>query len=221
MTESTERSGSTHSGTSLGHIPRFSPTQQRELLALATGAIEHTLHTGRRVAPVDADLEPWLRKPAASFVTLRRGHRLLGCMGTLEPYQGLAADVVEHALNAAFDDPRMPPVDAEDFERMTVEISVLGPLNPLHVSGRAELVAVLRPHVDGLLVRADSHRATFLPAVWDSVESASDFVALLWRKAGLAPDRWPSSTQLWTYGVCSFEAHARREGAAQGTSVTA
>ncbi len=221
MTGATEESDRPRRDGSVGHVPQFSPTQQRELLALATNAIEHTLRTGRRVVPADADLEPWLREPAATFVTLRRGSRLLGCMGTLEPYQGLAADVVEHALNAAFDDPRMPPVDDEDFERMTVEISVLGPLNPLRVSSRAELVAVLRPHVDGLLVRADGHRATFLPAVWDSVDSASDFVALLWRKAGLAANRWPSSTRLWTYGVCAFEAHTGRAASSRGASVTA
>lgn len=221
MTGAAEQSDRPEAGMPTGDVPQFSPSQRRELLALATDAIEYALRTGRRVTPADGDLAPWLREPAATFVTLRRGARLLGCMGTLEPYQGLATDVVEHALNAAFDDPRMPPVDDEDFERMTVEISVLGPLNPLRVSSRAELVAVLRPHVDGLLVRTDGHRATFLPAVWDSVDSGSDFVALLWRKAGLAANRWPSSIQLWTYGVCAFEAHARREGAAQGTSVTA
>lgn len=184
--------------------PHFSREQKEALLRLALDAISHTLSTGRRELPVDAELEPWLKAPAATFVTLRRGSRLLGCMGALEPYQGLATDVVEHALNAAFDDPRMPPIDQDDFEHMTVEISVLGPLHPLPVNSRAALLAVLRPHVDGLLVRADGHRATFLPAVWDSVESADAFVALLWRKAGLPRDRWPASIQLWTYRVCEF-----------------
>jgi len=184
--------------------PHFTHQQQGVLLQLALDAISHTLRTGRRQVPADDQFESWLRNPAATFVTLRRGSRLLGCIGTLEPHQGLAADVVEHALNAAFDDPRMPPIDRYDFEHMTVEISVLGPLHPLPVNSRAALLAALRSGVDGLLVSADGHRATFLPAVWDTVDSADAFVALLWRKAGLARDRWPASIQLWTYRVCEF-----------------
>ncbi|MFZ0323236.1 MAG: AmmeMemoRadiSam system protein A, partial [Actinomycetes bacterium] len=194
--------------------PQFTDEQRRVLLRLAVDAMAQTLRTGHRRPPRNADLQPWLRVPAATFVTLRRGDQLLGCMGTLDPYQSLASDVVEHSLNAAFDDPRMPAIDWDDFAHMTVEISVLGPMHPLVVGNRQELLRRLRPHIDGLVVRAGARRATFLPAVWDSVGSVDDFVALLWRKAGLAPDQWPPTIELFTYRACAFEAPATAEGLA-------
>jgi AmmeMemoRadiSam system protein A len=186
---------------------------RRALLDIALAAIAHTLLTGRRRLPAEAELPAWAAVPTATFVSLHRSGRLLGCMGALEPHQPLGRDVAEHALNAAFDDPRLPPVDGTDFDAMALEVSVLGPLHPLAVSrdGTAgvsslrELAVTLRPGVDGLLVRSAGRRATFLPAVWRSVAGADDFLALLWRKAALPAGAWPADLQLWTYPVTACE----------------
>ena len=83
--------------------------------------------------------------PGAAFVTLRRDGQLLGCIGSMEPRRSLAADVATHAYDAAFRDPRLPAVTADDWEHMDVEISVLGPLSVLDVHDRTGLLAALRP----------------------------------------------------------------------------
>ena len=84
--------------------------------------------------PVDA------AGPGAAFVTLHRNGQLLGCIGSMEPRRSLAADVATHAFDAAFRDPRLPAVTADDWDHMDVEISVLGPLSVLDVHDRDQPV---------------------------------------------------------------------------------
>jgi AMMECR1 domain-containing protein len=84
---------------------------------VAIDAIRRALTTGSGALPPVADLPAKLRDLGASFVTLERDNRLLGCVGALEAHQALGVDIAEHALAAAFDDPRMPPVIASDFPR--------------------------------------------------------------------------------------------------------
>lgn len=132
-------------------------------------------------------------------MTLRRGHDLLGTVGSLDAERPVGIDVAEHALGAAFADPRVPPVTGADLDEMSVEVSVLGPLVPTGAASYAELLAQLRPHLDGVVVGRDSRRVTFLPAVWDEVQGAEDFLALLWRKAGMSQREWPADLKVWTY----------------------
>jgi uncharacterized protein len=193
--------------------PALPAARRRALLDLALDAVACALLTGRRRLPEESELPAWAQVRAATFVSLHRRGALLGCIGALEPHQALGRDVAEHALNAAFDDPRLPRIDADDFDAMEVEVSVLGPLQPLAVSrdgtegvtSLRELATTLRPGVDGLVVSSGSRRATFLPAVWRSVSGADDFLALLWRKAGLPARTWPTDLRLWTYQVVECE----------------
>jgi uncharacterized protein len=174
------------------------------LLRIAESAIARALSTGTRRLPDVDDLSPRLRQPGATFVTLRRDSMLLGCIGTLEPYQPVGIDVAEHALAAAFDDPRVPPIEADDYTAMTVEVSVLGALHELRVSNHRQLAESLRTGKDGLLVVAPGHRATFLPSVWESVSDVDEFLAMLWRKAGLWPREWPTGIRVFMYEVDEF-----------------
>ncbi|MDZ7731909.1 MAG: AMMECR1 domain-containing protein [Acidimicrobiia bacterium] len=52
-------------------------------------------------APDLAAVSAGLREPGASFVTLLRDGRLLGCIGSIEPVRPLAVDVAENAVGAA------------------------------------------------------------------------------------------------------------------------
>lgn len=176
----------------------------RLLLGLAVDGIRRALLTGRRTTPDPARLPPALRAPGATFVTLRRAERLLGCIGTLVAYQPLGVDVVVHACNAAFDDPRMPPIGVEDFRAMEVHVSVLGPLRRLDVGSYDAVVRALRPGVDGALVEAGGRRGTFLPSVWEQLPTPEAFVAGLWRKAGLRPGSWTADTRVSVYPVTEY-----------------
>ncbi|MET1003268.1 MAG: AmmeMemoRadiSam system protein A [Acidimicrobiia bacterium] len=171
------------------------------LPALAIEAIGDALASGRRRLPAIDALPAELTMQAATFVTLEREGELLGCVGTLEATRALGVDVAQNALAAAFDDPRVPSVGLGDFSLMAVKVSVLSPLRPLAARSRAALVEELRPGLDGILVEAGRHRATFLPAVWPKVCDADDFVDELWRKAGLGPHAWPDGIRVFTYST--------------------
>ena len=132
------------------------------------------------------DEHPWLQEPGASFVTLTEAGNLRGCIGSLRARQPLGADVAEHAVDAATHDPRFAPVDADEYDELYFEVSVLSEPETMDVRSRSELEAALDPQLDGLIIDDHAgHSATFLPQVWEQLPSPTDFVAHLLAKAGL------------------------------------
>ncbi|HXZ48136.1 MAG TPA: AmmeMemoRadiSam system protein A [Usitatibacter sp.] len=145
--------------------------------------------------------EEWLRATAASFVTLREGGELRGCIGTVDAHRPLGDDVAHNARAAAYRDPRFPPVTADIRDRLEVEVSVLSARVPIEAASEAELVALLRPGVDGLVLEYEELRATFLPQVWESLPDPVDFLAELRRKAGLPVRFWHPRLAVSRYTV--------------------
>jgi MEMO1 family protein len=186
---------------------RISPQSRATLLRLARATIQEALSTQRRPRfDVGAwpDRDPILDEPGASFVTLRSaGGDLLGCIGSLSARQPLIADVAEHAFDAAFRDPRFPPMTRERARDMVIDISVLSPTRSFPCDGYADLLARV-PIGSGVVVDAGRHRATFLPAVWEQLPDPREFLSALWRKAGLAPGQWPEGTTIEVYDSEEF-----------------
>jgi AmmeMemoRadiSam system protein A len=160
------------------------------------------------LAPVPAALAV----PGATFVTLRMpaDDRLLGCVGSMVPVRPLVEDVAHNAAGSAFSDPRLPSLTPAEFAAMEIKISILGPLTPVDVDSYGALVAAVQPGIDGLLVEAASHRATFLPSVWEQVDDVEQFLTLLWRKAGLRPRTWPRKVHVHRYRTLEFGAKGPR-----------
>jgi uncharacterized protein len=182
-------------------------SDRRALLVIARGAIEETLH-GRHAASADMVLSAAMNERRASFVTLKRDAMLRGCIGTLEPVRRLSDDVAYNAHAAAFRDPRFPPLTAPEVTGLQIEISVLGKPEAFDVASLDELLQRLRPETDGLIVASGLRRATFLPSVWESLSDPDEFVAHLWKKAGLEPGDWPTDLKLWRYEAEHFDDHA-------------
>jgi AmmeMemoRadiSam system protein A len=146
----------------------------------------------------------WLREPAASFVTLKQGERLRGCIGTLKAHRPLIEDVKSNARNAAFRDPRFPPLSAPELDRTTIEVSVLSPLERIVAETEAAALAQLRPGVDGVVFEYGYHQSTYLPQVWDDLPDPAEFLATLKQKAGLPPDFWDANVKLARYTVSKW-----------------
>ena len=163
----------------------LTPTQKNILLDTARDSIEHGLMEEKPLDVVPDDVAPGLRALGASFVTLTIAKALRGCIGSLEAVRPLIVDVAQHAYAAAFCDPRFRPLDPEEFARLTVHISVLSPSTPVPFESEESLAKALRPGVDGLIIARGQHRATFLPAVWQSIPDRHQFIRHLKTKAGL------------------------------------
>jgi len=178
---------------------------RRTLLHVAADSIGHALLRGDGRAEIpepSGDLA--LDQAAATFVTLERGEALLGCIGTLEATEPLAASVARNACKAAFADPRLPAVTVADFEVMTIKVSVLSRLTPVRARSWRDVVGNLRVGTDGVLVEAGNHRATLLPSVWPKVDGTAQFLDLLWHKAGLRPRDWLPRTRVSKYTTEEF-----------------
>ena len=176
------------------------PDLGRVLLTIARAAIGAQLGARALAAASHAALA----EPAATFVTLKLADDLRGCIGSLKPLRPLGVDVRENAIAAAFRDPRFPPLTVVEFEAIAVEVSLLSADERLDVRDEADLLARLRPNVDGLVLEYGQHRATFLPQVWESLPDPRGFVAALKRKAGLPADFWSPRLNVSRYGVIKW-----------------
>ncbi len=158
-------------------------------------AIVFGLDTGQAPHVVaDGNVPPLLAAPGAAFVTLRRGGALRGCIGSPVARRPLVVDVVEHAFNAAFRDPRFPRLGLLELAGLELSVSVLTPPEPMRFADEADLLAQLRPGVDGLIIEDAGRRSLFLPSVWEEMPDPRQFLSTLKVKAGLAAEHFSQAS---------------------------
>ena len=183
---------------------RLTPEQGRLLLRVARETITEKLTGARMGNP--GNIDPALLVRGGTFVTLKIGGQLRGCIGNLEPVDSIYEGIRSNALNAAFHDYRFSGLTEEELTKVHIEISILTRPQPLTYGDSTELVARLRPGIDGVILRLGRYSATFLPQVWEQLPRAEEFLAHLCQKAGLSPRAWMDShPEVATYQVQSFE----------------
>src|SRR4030042_6702779 len=155
----------------------LSAAERKFLLSLARKTIENHLNHEPLPQIENQLLSPALNEEGASFVTLTYKGYLRGCVGALEPYQNLAEDVREHALAAAFQDYRFPPVEPSEIPDIKIEISYLTRPECVIYNDPEELLKILRPTIDGVVIRDRMRRATFLPQVWEKIPDPVEFLS--------------------------------------------
>jgi AmmeMemoRadiSam system protein B/AmmeMemoRadiSam system protein A len=182
--------------------PSFGEAHGRKLLAIARNSIEAALGASELKRLPD---EPWLKPARATFVTLTQNGTLRGCIGSLEAHRPLGDDVRHNARAAALSDPRFPPLTREELAGTRVELSLLSTPKLLAFADHADLIAQLRPGVDGLILECGEARGTFLPQVWESLPEPEQFVAELKRKAGLSPGVSTAKCRIQRYRVIKWK----------------
>ncbi len=162
----------------------LSDEQRTTLLSIARRSIEAVLE-GRRPDIQPEQFEEALRRPAGAFVTLTEDDDLRGCIGSIEAVEPLCLAVSRSAVNAAFRDPRFPPVNADEYPDLEIEISVMGPIE------RVQSIEEIEVGRDGLIITSGGRSGLLLPQVaaeygWDR----ETFLSHTCVKAGLPPDAW-------------------------------
>ena len=101
--------------------------KQHPLVVLARNSIITFLREGTLPEVNTADIdELGLPARAASFVSLKKGGNLRGCIGTVLPARSsLAEEVMENAVSAATRDPRFEPVTEDELDDISVSVDVL------------------------------------------------------------------------------------------------
>lgn len=162
--------------------------QKRALIELARSAIARQV-TGAACARDEPSLPP----ASGVFVTIRWRGELRGCLGTLQCRGGLAGEVARCAAEAASEDPRFLPVGADELSDLSVEISILGPLES--IDPRESDAIVIGRH--GLVAEQGHRRGLLLPQVateWGW--TLEQFLRQTCVKAGLPADAWQSGARL-------------------------
>lgn len=165
----------------------LSAADKKALLSLARQTLEQTLKGKKPSEPKDLGVDPTpaMKQVMGGFVTLTIDGDLRGCIGEIFPSRALADVVLDHAINAAFNDHRFSPLTAAELPNVRIEISALTP--PVPVASYRD-IAIGR---HGMVLELGRRSAVFLPQVapeqgWDLPTT----LTYLSQKAGLAPDAW-------------------------------
>lgn len=159
-------------------------SQQNALLALARTTIAESLKIpGARTEPDLSD--DVYKNKCGAFVTLHIRGRLRGCIGYIQGVKPIPETIIDMARASAFKDPRFPPLRAEEYEAIDIEISVLSPIEPVT---DVKKIVVGR---DGLIISRGFNSGLLLPQVpteqgWD----LETFLQQTCYKAGLPPAAW-------------------------------
>lgn len=176
------------------------------LLQIAKTAIlskfdaKHTLNT-----QIILTKHPELAKKGAAFVTLKFKRDLRGCIGSISPHRTLLDDIIHNATSAAFHDPRFKALSIEELGHLKLEVSVLSEPEILEYDDYADLLTRVRPNIDGLILKSEKFQGTFLPQVWEQLQTPSLFLEHLSLKAGASPSIYNEHPTIYRYEVEHIE----------------
>jgi len=182
--------------------------QKKKLLKIARETID-TYVKERRVLNFKED-DPALLEHCGAFVTLRNlktkpldgGESLRGCIGHIVSNEPLYKTVLDMAIASGTEDPRFPPVTANELKDIKIEISVLSQPRKIKDVKEIEL------GIHGVIVQKGFNQGVFLPQVatetgWKKEEFLS---CLCSHKAGLSPDAWKDKdTNIYIFEAEVFE----------------
>jgi AmmeMemoRadiSam system protein A len=181
-----------------------SSEDQAVCLQIARKSIQNGLKYGSALQVITQNYSNDLQQNLASFVTLHKNGELRGCIGTLEAHQPLINDIAEHAYSAAFQDPRFPALQDNEYSQLDIAISVLGKPELMSFESEEDLLQQIRPNIDGLIIEHGYNRGTFLPSVWEQLPDKKEFLNHLKMKAGLPKDWWDNAVKISRYETFSF-----------------
>ena len=186
----------------------ITPEEKKALLADAREAIAAKLES----RPPQYMLTPVLQKtvdegssalakPCGAFVSLHGPDKSLrGCIGRMIASSPLQSTVRLMAVEAAFGDPRFPPLEAWELEKTDIEISALSPME-LCKAPRSVKVGV-----HGLYLIHRGRAGVLLPQVpveqgWN-LDAYLDYICV---KAGLPPGSYEApGAELYTFTAIVF-----------------
>ena len=178
--------------------PELDDKQRKELLELARTSISEYIQEDQ--VPDHKLEDPVFSHLSGVFVTLKSEDQLRGCIGYIKRDLPIYHAVQEIAVAAATSDPRFPPITLEELDKVSIEISILSPLNRIIDLDQI----VVGTH--GLVIFHDGHQGVLLPQV--AVEHEWDretFLENLCEKADLDPTCWMDEPVIYTFTAVVFE----------------
>jgi uncharacterized protein (TIGR00296 family) len=177
----------------------------RLAVRMARQAIDLWVRSGEKLKP--KGYPRVFEEPRGVFVTIHTypERQLRGCIGFVEPGFPLVKAIVEAAV-ASTRDPRFPPLQENELDRVTVEVSVLTRPERVKVRKPGEYPGKVRIGRDGLIVKRGFHSGLLLPQVAGEHNlNEEDFLSHTCMKAGLPPRAWlESGTEVFRFQSLVF-----------------
>jgi len=136
--------------------------------------------------------------PKETFVTLKKGNELRGCIGT-RTGKSLAETIITATKLSATEDSRFQPIQPEEVSHLTIEISVLNDPEPISFENFNAFLKSddFQLGRDGLMIESESGRkALFLPQVGEEIPNKAQFYGYLCDKAGIGFNQCIDMTQM-------------------------
>jgi AmmeMemoRadiSam system protein A/AmmeMemoRadiSam system protein B len=119
-------------------------------------------------------------RQAGAFVTLHKGGRLRGCIGTIQPTTAsIAREILQNAVSACSRDPRFDRVQADELGQLVYSVDVLGDPEPIQSADQLDV------HRYGVIVTSGAKRGLLLPDL-DGVDDPLQQIDIARRKAGIS-----------------------------------
>lgn len=163
---------------------------------LARAAIESFVREGRRLKPEERPAEAGaLQEQAGAFVSLKKGNKLRGCIGTFKPTRSnLAEEIIANAISAATRDPRFPPLTEGELDELNISVDVLGDPEPVPDP------SYLDPRKYGVIVQRGTRTGLLLPDL-EGVDGVEEQIDIARSKAGIEPGE---PVQLYRFTVTRY-----------------
>lgn len=140
-----------------------------------------------------------------TFVTLTIEGSLRGCIGNMLANGTLKEAIKNNAISAAFSDPRFSKLSKDEFNKINIELSILTEPKKLEYTDSDDLLSKIVKERDGVILRKGIYTSTFLPQVWEDIDSKEEFLSHLSLKAGLEFNAWEKDNlDVYTYQVKHF-----------------
>ncbi len=171
---------------------QFSDMDGKELVKMARKAVIEFLRNNSKIN--DSEFNSRFDFSSGVFVTLNKQDSLRGCIGYPLPAKKLYEGLIDAAIAAATQDPRFPPVNADELDKIVFEVTVLTP--PVEIKeDPTDYLSIIKVGRDGLIVEKAYTSGLLLPQVpteygWN----VEEFLCHTCEKAGLDKDAWKDKT---------------------------
>lgn len=135
----------------------------------------------------------------ACFVTLEKQGDLRGCIGSIIAHRPLIDDLVKNANNSAFSDPRFSPLRKDEFDDLSIDVSLLSSPEKMSFKDEADLLEQIRPFIDGIIIKDGGYQAVYLPSVWEQLPEKTLFLDSLKIKAGMTPKHFSDTFEAYRF----------------------
>lgn len=171
--------------------------QRKELLDIARKSIVDIVEHDK-INNVSSD-DPLFSEHRGAFVTINKEDHLRGCIGLIKSDRPLINVVNDMAIQAATQDPRFPALTTAELDDISLEISVMSPIEQITD------VSLIEVGKHGLIIRKGFNSGLLLPQVaTDYNWNREEFLEHTCQKAGLDPNAWKDGAEIFIFSAEVF-----------------